>query len=82
MDHVGEPVSGGFACWVHVVLHCFRLEEDQACDETPSSTSEKSTLSTRWLRLRIRQFREIDPMFALMIIEPLCELLSPRLSID
>ena len=34
--HAGEPASGGFARWVHVVLHCFRLEEDHSYRETPN----------------------------------------------
>jgi len=25
--HAGEPASGGFARWKHVVLHCLRLED-------------------------------------------------------
>ncbi|AXR76280.1 IS5 family transposase [Natrarchaeobaculum sulfurireducens] len=32
--HAGEPASGGFARWVHVVLHCFRLEEEHSFRET------------------------------------------------
>ncbi|GCF16198.1 hypothetical protein Harman_41330 [Haloarcula mannanilytica] len=34
--HAGEPASGGFARWIHVVLHCFRLEEDHSFRETPN----------------------------------------------
>jgi len=34
--HAGEPVSGGFARWKHVVLHCFRLEECHSYRETPN----------------------------------------------
>ncbi len=34
--HAGEPASGGFARWVHVVLHCFRFEEDHSYRETPN----------------------------------------------
>ena len=34
--HAGEPASGGFARWVHVVLHCFRLEEGHSYRETPN----------------------------------------------
>jgi len=34
--HAGEPASGGFAHWVHVVLHCFRLEEGHSYRETPN----------------------------------------------
>ncbi|WP_233565439.1 IS5 family transposase [Halorubrum sp. Atlit-26R] len=34
--HAGEPASGGFARWVHVVLHCFRLEENHSYRETPN----------------------------------------------
>lgn len=34
--HAGEPASGGFARWVHVVLHCFRLEEGHSSRETPN----------------------------------------------
>ena len=34
--HAGEPASGGFARWKHVVLHCFRLEEDHSYRETPN----------------------------------------------
>jgi IS5 family transposase len=32
--HAGEPATGGFARWVHVVLHCFRLEEEHSFRET------------------------------------------------
>jgi len=34
--HAGEPASGGFARWIHVVLHCFRLEEEHSFRETPN----------------------------------------------
>jgi hypothetical protein len=34
--HTGEPASGGFARWVHVVLHCVRLEESHSYRETPN----------------------------------------------
>ena len=34
--HAGEPASGGFARWIHVVLHCFRLEEGHSYRETPN----------------------------------------------
>jgi len=34
--HAGEPASGGFARWVHVVLHCIRLEEGHSYRETPN----------------------------------------------
>ena len=34
--HAGEPASGGFARWVHVVLHCFRVEETHSYRETPN----------------------------------------------
>ena len=34
--HAGEPASGGFARWVHVVLHCFRVEEEHSYRETPN----------------------------------------------
>ena len=34
--HAGEFASGGFARWKHVVLHCFRLEEDHSYRETPT----------------------------------------------
>jgi len=34
--HAGEPASGGFARWVHVVLHCFRVEEGHSYRETPN----------------------------------------------
>ena len=34
--HAGEPASGGFARWVHVVLHCIRLEEEHSYRETPN----------------------------------------------
>ena len=34
--HAGKPASGGFARWVHVVLHCFRLEEGHSYRETPN----------------------------------------------
>ena len=26
--HAGEPATGGFARWVHVTIHCLRIEED------------------------------------------------------
>jgi len=26
--HAGEPASGGFARWKHVVMHCIRLEDN------------------------------------------------------
>ncbi|SNR61244.1 Transposase domain [Halorubrum vacuolatum] len=32
--HAGEPASGGFARWVHVVLHCFRVEDGHSYRET------------------------------------------------
>jgi len=34
--HAGELASGGFARWIHVVLHCFRLEEGHSYRETPN----------------------------------------------
>ena len=34
--HAGEPASGGFARWVHIALHCFRLEESHSYRETPN----------------------------------------------
>ncbi|MFC7198377.1 IS5 family transposase [Halospeciosus flavus] len=34
--HAGEPATGGFARWKHVVLHCLRLEEDHSYRETPN----------------------------------------------
>ncbi len=34
--HAGEPASGRFAPWVHVVLHCFRREESHSYCETPN----------------------------------------------
>ena len=34
--HAGEPASGGFARWVHVVLHCIRIEEGHSYRETPN----------------------------------------------
>ena len=34
--HAGEPASGGFARWVHVVLHCFRLQKGHSYRETPN----------------------------------------------
>jgi len=34
--HAGEPASGGFARWKHVVLHCFRLEDAHSYRETPN----------------------------------------------
>jgi hypothetical protein len=34
--HAGEPASGGFARWKHVVLHCLRLEDDHSYRETPN----------------------------------------------
>jgi len=35
-NHAGEPASGRFARWIHVVLHCFRLEEEHSFRETPN----------------------------------------------
>jgi IS5 family transposase len=32
--HAGEPASGGFARWKHVVLHCLWLEDDHSYRET------------------------------------------------
>ena len=32
--HAGEPASGGFARWKHVVIHCFRREEGHSFRET------------------------------------------------
>ena len=32
--HAGEPASGGFARWKHVVIHCFRCEEGHSFRET------------------------------------------------
>jgi len=32
--HAGEPASGGFARWKHVVIHCFRREEGHSYRET------------------------------------------------
>jgi len=32
----GEPASGGFARWKHVVLHCLRLEDGHSYRETPN----------------------------------------------
>ncbi len=32
----GRAASGGFARWVHVVLHCFRLEDGHSYRETPN----------------------------------------------
>ncbi len=34
--HAGEPASGGFARWIHVVLHCFRVEDEHSYRETPN----------------------------------------------
>lgn len=34
--HAGKPASGGFAHWIHVVLHCFRLEDGHSYRETPN----------------------------------------------
>jgi len=34
--HAGEPASGGFARWKHVVLHCFRLEDGHSYRKTPN----------------------------------------------
>jgi len=34
--HAGEPASGGLARWIHVVLHCFQLEDDHSYRETPN----------------------------------------------
>lgn len=33
-EHARAFASGGFARWVHVVLHCFRLEEGHSYRET------------------------------------------------
>ena len=33
--HAGEPASGGFARWKHVVLHCLRLEDGHSYREIP-----------------------------------------------
>ena len=41
--HAGEPASGGVARWVHVVLHCFRVEDGHSYRETPIGCS-------TWLR--------------------------------
>ena len=32
--HAGEPATGGFARWQHVVIHGFRLEEKHSFRET------------------------------------------------
>ena len=32
--HAGEPAEGGFARWVHVVIHCLRIEEEYSYRET------------------------------------------------
>lgn len=32
--HAGESATGGFACWKHVVIHGFRLEEEHSFRET------------------------------------------------
>jgi len=32
--HAGEPFTGGFARWVDIVLHCFRVEEEHSYRET------------------------------------------------
>lgn len=34
--HAGEPASGGSARWIHVVLHCFRVEETHSYREAPN----------------------------------------------
>jgi len=34
--YVGKPASGGFARWVHVVLHCIRLKEAHSHREPPN----------------------------------------------
>lgn len=34
--HAGEHTNGGFACWVHVVLCYFRLEDGHRHRETPN----------------------------------------------
>ncbi|EMA07272.1 IS5 family transposase [Haloarcula marismortui] len=34
--HAGEPASGGFARWKHVVLHCLRFEDGHSYRETPN----------------------------------------------
>ena len=34
--HAGEPASGWFARWVHVVVHCIRPEEGHSYRETPN----------------------------------------------
>jgi hypothetical protein len=31
--HAGEPASGGFARWKHVVLQCIRIEDDHSYRE-------------------------------------------------
>ena len=32
--HAGEPAEGGFARWVHIVIHCLRIEEEYSYRET------------------------------------------------
>jgi hypothetical protein len=34
--HTGEPASSGFVRWIHIVLHCFRLEDGHSYRETPN----------------------------------------------
>jgi hypothetical protein len=35
--HAGEPATGGFARWKHVVIHGFRREEEHSFRETVAS---------------------------------------------
>ena len=28
--HAGEPATGGFARWVHLVIHCYRIEDEHS----------------------------------------------------
>lgn len=32
--HVSEPATGGFARWVHVVIHCYRIEDEHSYRKT------------------------------------------------
>jgi hypothetical protein len=41
--HAGEPASGGFARWKHVVIHCTRLEDNHTYREVVDRTCEMET---------------------------------------
>lgn len=40
--HAGEPASGGFARWKHVVLHCIRIEDEYTYREVIDRVSHMS----------------------------------------